>query len=148
MIIIHLFKETDWKMETCGLLKFQKAFNVFNDEFHTILLWTGGLWCAQAGQLLWGFRVNDGSVATLQVLSDAHHVTVAVVQLPFGKELLELWSAIDALDWRGRERARKRRGWSRERGGGINWIRFFPLRNVLQEDIGNILLEMQWGQAP
>lgn len=31
----------------------------------------------------------------------------------------------------------------RERGGGINWIHFFPQRNVLQEDIGNILVEMR-----
>lgn len=56
----------------------------------TVFLRTGGLRRAQAGQLLRGFWVDDGSVGALQVLGDAHHVTVAVVQLPLGKEVLEL----------------------------------------------------------
>lgn len=59
-------------------------------SLHTILLWTGGLWRSQAGQFLWGFWVNDGSVSTLQVFGDANHVTVAVIQLPLGKEVLKL----------------------------------------------------------
>ena len=56
----------------------------------TVLLWPGGLWCTEAGQFLWGFWVNDGSVAPLEVLCDAHHVAVTVVQLPLGEEVLEL----------------------------------------------------------
>lgn len=58
--------------------------------FRTVFLWTCGLWCSQAGQLLRGFWVDDGSVSTLQVFSDANHVTVAVIQLPLGKEVLKL----------------------------------------------------------
>lgn len=58
--------------------------------FRTVFLWTGGLWRAQAGQLLRGFWVNDGGVSALQVFGDANHVAVAVVQLPLGEEVLEL----------------------------------------------------------
>lgn len=64
----------------------------------TVLLRPGGLRRAQAGQLLRGLRVDDGGVAPLQVLGDARHVAVAVVQLPLAEEVLELRSAIDALD--------------------------------------------------
>lgn len=56
----------------------------------TVFLWTGGLRRAQAGELLRCFWINDGGVSTLQVFSDANHVTVAVVQLPLGEEVLEL----------------------------------------------------------
>lgn len=120
-------------------------------RIRTILLWTGGLWRAQAGQLLWGFWVDDGGVSPLQVLRDAHHVTVAIVQLPLGEEVLELWSAIDVLDWRGgRERKKRDSEWGGQwRKRGRNKLdSFLPLRNVLQEDIGNILVEMRWGQPP
>lgn len=103
------------------------------DRTPTVLLWSGGLRRAQAGQLLWSLRVDDGGVAPLQVLGDAHHVTVAIVQLPLGEEVLELWSAIHALNWRGgraREREKRRETVKEEtngeRGGGINWIHFFP----------------------
>lgn len=58
--------------------------------FRTVFLWTCGLRCSQAGQLLRGFWVNDGSVSALQVFGDANHVTIAVIQLPLGKEVLKL----------------------------------------------------------
>lgn len=82
----------------------------------TIFLWTGGLRCAKAGQLLRGFGVDNGGVAPLQVLGDAHHVAVAVIQLPLAEEVLKLWSAINALDWKGREMVKEETNRERERG--------------------------------
>ena len=87
----------------------------------TVLLRSSCLRRAQAGQLLRGLGVDDGGVAPLQVFRDAHHVAVALVQLPLGEEVLKLRSAIDALDWRG---GRQRGGEKRE-GEESNWIHFF-----------------------
>lgn len=53
-----------------------------------------GLRRAQARHLVWGFWINDGSVAALQVLSDARRVTVAVLQFTLQEVLVQLRDAL------------------------------------------------------
>ena len=65
------------------------------------LILTHGLRCAQPCYFLWGFWVNDGGVAALQVLSDGWRVTVAIFQFPFQEVLIQLREAFQSLHWTG-----------------------------------------------
>lgn len=60
------------------------------------LLLTGGLGRAQARHLFWSFRINDGSVAALQVLCDSSWLTVAILQFTFQKVLVKLRDAVQS----------------------------------------------------
>lgn len=55
----------------------------------TVVL-TDGLRRAQPRHLLRGFRVNNGSVAALQVLGDGCRVTITLLQFTFQKVLVQL----------------------------------------------------------
>lgn len=56
----------------------------------TVFLWPDGLRCTQTRQLLWGLWVDNGGVSPLEVLGDALYMTVSLVQLPLGEEVLKL----------------------------------------------------------
>lgn len=57
------------------------------------LILSDGLGRAQSCHLLWGFWVNYGSVAALQVLGDGCRVTVALLQFTFQEILVQLGDA-------------------------------------------------------
>ena len=58
-----------------------------------------GLGRAQSRHLLWGFWVNYGSVAALQVLGNGRRVTVAFLQFTFQEVFVELGDAFQSLHW-------------------------------------------------
>lgn len=67
------------------------------------LLLSDGLGRAQSCLLLWGFWVNDGGIAALQVLSDGCRVTVGLLQFTLQEVVVQLGDAFQSLHWGNRQ---------------------------------------------
>lgn len=68
----------------------QLGKSIWSSRWQVIFFLPIGLWRAKARQLLRGFWVNNGRVASLKVLFNADCVAISFLQFSFGKVFLKV----------------------------------------------------------